>query len=803
MLPAQKIADELNRQLDSHNSAVVTAPPGAGKSTLLPITIYRHFTEGRILVLEPRRLAARQIAERMAFMLSEKVGETVGYRVRQDTKVSDKTRIEVITEGILTRMLISDPELEGVSVVIFDEFHERSLNSDVALTLCRESQSILRPDLRIVVMSATIDTSVICEALSAPLVESEGRMFPVDIIYSADDLGVPPWNDPKDAYTTIIRTILKAHREHEGDILVFLPGEAEIRRCEDLLSDGKGLLSSNDSSSTITTHICPLYGLLSPDQQRLAIAPSKEGERKIVLATSIAETSITIEGVRVVIDTGLCRKQSFDQRTGLSHLETVRISMDMANQRSGRAGRVAPGVCYRLWTKSTEYAMEECRTPEILYADLAPLALDVAAWGENDIEALPWLTLPPRGNVKQGHALLSLLKAIDEKGNITPHGKTLWRHPYHPRIANMIAKAETLGMKSEAIHLAETLENQRSPKNTSRTPHSNIILQNPSPKGGGWEGALLSFAYPERIAHHLPEGIGRYRLANGSNATVDANDPLCSHEWIVIASMNASGNGNVFLAAPLSPSDLEEHITERENLSWDNKQGCIIAQRERRIGNLLVDARPLANASRELIVSTICEAAKKYGTSMLDFSDSVLNMQRRIATASLWHPELELPDFSTEAILERASEWLPLFIGKASTTAELKKIDLASALWNTIPYDVQQSLDRIVPTHITLPSGRRHKVEYRQGAEAPIVRVRLQECFGMTDTPRVDNGSRPILMELLSPGFKPVQLTQDLRSFWSSTYFEVRKELRRRYPKHAWPEDPTTIINTEQQNGKK
>ena len=764
-LPAHKIADAVNQQLEEHNSLVITAPPGAGKSTLLPLTIMQHLdnSTGKVLMLEPRRLAARQIAERMSYMLGEPVGKTVGYRVRHETKVSKDTRIEVITEGILTRMLVSDSTLEGVSVVIFDEFHERSIHSDVALALTRESQQIIRPDLRIVIMSATIDTAAICQALDAPLVQSEGKMHPVEIRYSSSDIPLPPWNNPKETLTDIVRTIISAHRDNEGDILVFLPGESEIRRCQEMLGTSLG-----------STNICPLYGLLSPQEQRLAIAPSQSGERKIVLATSIAETSITIEGVRVVIDTGLCRKMTFDPRSSLSHLETVRISMDMARQRSGRAGRVAPGVCYRLWNKATELRMEECRTPEIEEADLSPMLLDIAAWGESDASNLLWLTPPPSPHVKQGASLLLLLGATDQDGKITAHGRKLWHHSYHPRLAQMVVKAESMGKVSEAIKLAEALENRK-------------ITDS---HWGETEGALLAYAFPERIAQQQKEGIGNYRLANGANATVESSSPLTSHEWIVIANMNATGNGNIHLAAPLSFSDLKQHAQERNNISWDNKQGTIIARREQRIGNLLISSRPISDGNRELITHTICEAAKKLGTSMLSFSDDVLHLQRRIATASQWHPELHLPDLSTDIVLQSVHDWLPLYIGKATTTSELKKIDLTTVFWSLLTYDQQQDVDRIVPTHIKLPSGRRAKIEYRQGAEQPILRIRLQECFGMQETPRVDDGTRPILMELLSPGFKPVQLTQDLRSFWSTTYFDVRKELKRRYPKHAWPENP-------------
>lgn len=768
-LPAIHIAEEINNRLGRHSSLVVTAPPGAGKSTLLPLTIYKAMAEhklfgdadGKVIVLEPRRLAARQIAERMASMLGERVGESVGYRVRQDTKVSDKTRIEVITEGILTRMLVSDSTLDGISVVIFDEFHERSINSDVALTLTKEVQNIIRPDLKIVVMSATIETQQICDFLNAPLIESEGRMYPVEVINSNEDI----WNSQEDVAIIVGRAIAKAHRENEGDILAFLPGEAEIRRCQELLGEALS-----------PTHVCPLYGMLSSAEQRLAIAPSEAGERKIVLATSIAETSITIEGVRVVVDSGLCRKMVYDARSGLSHLETVHVSLDMAKQRSGRAGRVAPGVCYRLWTKAAEHRMQESRIPEIVEADLSPMVLDIAAWGEGTMESLHWLTEPPQTHVKQAVGLLSMLNAIDVLGAITAHGRKLWRYPYHPRIAQMLVKAEGTQLKPLANRLAEILESAPS----SWPKH----IDEPG------TGSLLACAYPERIAMRLNDGFGQYRLAGGSAATVEINDLLAAHKWIAIASMNATGNGRVFLAAPLDDDDLEEYIKVRDNISWDNKQGTIVVQRERRIGVLLVDSKPIHNAKPEEIVKTICDAAKKYGTSMFDFSDAVQNLQCRIETVSQWHPELNLPVVDTDSVLDKASEWLPFFIGKATTTSELRKIDITAVIWGMLDFEQQQMVDKIAPAHLSLPSGRRVRVEYRLGAELPIVRVRLQECFGMTDTPRVDNGTRPVLMELLSPGFKPVQLTQDLRSFWSGTYFDVRKELRRRYPKHAWPENP-------------
>ena len=804
-LPVAEVAGEIDRLLPQNSCVVVTAPPGAGKSTLLPLTILENLPEGKVLMLEPRRVAARQIAERMAWMLGEPVGRTVGYRMRFEQKVSAGTRIEVLTEGVLVRRLVDDPGLEGVSVVIFDEFHERSLTTEVALALTREAQQVLRPDLRMLVMSATIDTDALCRDLDAPLVESRGKMFPVEVVRGKEEA------KPENAAELVAQTVRLAHRDHAGDILAFLPGEADIRRCAEHLGASLG-----------ETQVFPLYGMLSGEEQRRAIAPSAPGSRKIVLATPIAETSLTIEGVRVVVDSGLCRKPVYDPQRGLSRLETVRISRDMADQRAGRAGRVAPGVCYRLWSVATEQRMPPVRVPEILEADLAPTVLAIAAWGESRPERLPWLAPPPALSLRHARELLVELGALDANGCITPHGRALAGLPCHPRVAQMLLKADTPERKALAADLAALLEE----KDPLDTPEAGVYLRlkalrdaRQSRREGRWSrmcriaeqyrkmvrvpvddadpdpfeaGALLAAAYPERIAKAWKDGVGRFCLAGGDLAAVDPSDPLAASEWLAVGSLHAApgGVGRIFLAAPLGASDLKPYIRRRDVVAWDSRQGSVAARRESRVGQLAVSAQPLSDVPREEIVRVICEAARKEGTSMLDFSDEVQNLQRRVAAVAAWRPELELPDLSTETVLERAPEWLPPFIGKATTTAELKRIDLCAVLWSLLTFPQQQAVDRLAPSHITVPTGSRIRVEYRQGADAPVVRVRLQECFGLTDTPRVDDGRRPVLMELLSPGFKPVQLTTDLRSFWEGTYFEVRKELKRRYPKHAWPDDP-------------
>lgn len=821
-LPVSAIAEQLNAVLQAHEAAIVTAEPGAGKSTLLPLTILDCLggDAGKIILLEPRRVAARQIASRMAWLLEERVGETVGYRIRFDTMVSSRTRIEVVTEGILTRMLLDDPALEGVFAVVFDEFHERSLASDEAFALTRQCQSLLRPDLRLVVMSATIDTASLVAALHCPVLQSQGRMFPVDIVHSNEDA------DAFNAPQMVAHTILHAHRSFPGDILAFLPGEAEIRRTAGLLASGF------DTSGNESTHIFPLYGLLSNQEQARAIAPSPAGHRKVVLATPIAETSLTIEGVRVVVDSGLCRSMLFDSRSGLNRLQTQRISLDMATQRMGRAGRVAPGVCFRLWSAATEARMAAIRTPEIQQADLTSLLLDAAVWGERDVEALPWLTPPPRAAVSYARSLLLSLGAVAPDGTPTSHGRLLSRMPCHPRIAQMLVSAQTPVQKSLAADIAAILE-EKDPLSTNAFSaecgkhHDDDVslctrvdalrrargCRNPGP----WAriakiasqyadlahanednapanpfdvGALLASAYPERVGKAWRDGSATFQLAGGELVAVAPSDLLASADWIVVAAMHQKPNGvgKVFLASVVHPSDLVSFARQRDVVQWDNKSGTVVARSERRIGAILFDAKPLQGDTHKAIQQAVCNAIVRYGAALVNFSDPVQNMQRRIAFVASRHPELALPPVDNDSICQRALEWGPLFVGNASTTAELKKIDLCQVVWSLLSFEQQQSVDRMAPTHIQVPTGSRIRIEYRLGAEAPVLRVRLQECFGLVDTPKVDGA--PVLMELLSPGFKPVQLTTDLRSFWQSTYFEVRKELRRRYPKHSWPDDP-------------
>lgn len=808
-LPALSIADSINQTLKESANLVVTAPPGAGKSTLLPLTILEGMnSKGKILMLEPRRLAARQIAERMANLIGEPTGKTVGYRVRFENKVSAETRIEVLTEGILTRMLVNDATLEGIDAIIFDEFHERSIHSDLALALTLQAQHIIRPDLKIIIMSATIDTSFICQKLQAPLIECAGRMFPVRTVYAKAEV------DKYNIYKEVAAIVMQAHRDHEGDILAFLPGQADILRCEELLAN---------SLAGTSTQIYPLYGNLPPEKQRQAIAPSRHGERKIVLATPIAETSLTIEGVRIVVDSGLCRQLVFDAHTGLSHLTTVRISKDMAIQRRGRAGRVAEGICYRLWTQTSEHLMQEQRKPEIEEADLTTMVLDIAAFGEKDPMSLPWLTPPSHNNIYNAKHLLLSLQAISKDGSATLLGKKMAALPCHPRIAKMILCSDTDAQKALACDMAALLEekdpmsenadsdmtlritmlrSQREKKNLGRWARIAQIAQeyrkllqvkeDNHPVDPEAIGSLIASAYPERIAMAL-DNIGNYRMSGGQTLFINKEDPMSTHTWLAIASLNAVGKkGKVFLSAPVNIDDLP--TSTYTNISWDSKAGTVRMQRESRIGMLVIESKPIQDADKEQIIAIICSAIKKDGRSMLDWNEQVKRLQQRVAKIKQWHPEKDVPDLSTEHLMKTAAEWLPFYLeqeGKLKTTiAELKKLDLAEILWAQIPYELQEEIDHLAPTHIEVPSGSRIRIDYRPGAEAPVLSVRLQECFGMNQTPKIDNGRQPLLMELLSPGFKPVQLTQDLASFWQGTYFDVRKELKRRYPKHFWPENP-------------
>jgi len=807
-LPITEIISEVRTILSRENTLIVNAPPGAGKSTLLPLALMEEpwLQNKKIIMLEPRRLAAKTIAMRMASLLDEEVGENIGYRIRFENRIGNLTKIEVVTEGILTRMLHTDNSLENVGMVIFDEFHERSIYADVALALCREAQQVLRPDLRILIMSATLDMPQLTSLLKARAVVSQGKQYPVEIKYGT---GVDMYLLPELA----ARAVLKATSDHEGDALVFLPGEGEIKKCEEILrKELRGFA------------IHPLYGQLPSNKQYAAIMPSRDGKRKVVLATSIAETSLTIEGIRIVVDCGYTRVSRFDPNSALSRLETVMISKDSADQRAGRAGRLSPGVCYRLWTKATHAQLADNRTPEILESDLASLVLDMAQWGITDANQLTWLTPPPKGAVAQASELLHQLDAL-ESGRITAHGKKIHSLPCHPRIAHMLVLAEEHGSLPLATDIAAILEERDPlPKEAGidinlriealrRYRNENGFAQRMSriekvaesyrklfkvnPENGSFDpyetGVLLAYAYPERIACARPGNNAQFQLANGKLAMAGHRDDLAHEPWLSVAHIDArDGMGKIFMAAPLNPKDLAPLVKEKEVIVWDTRKGGLVASRDLRIGNIILQSKPISSPDEKHLIKAITNAIKQEGERLLNFNDQVVQWQNRVLSLRQWRPDDDWPDVSTQTLLQSNENWLAPYLQSVKKPEDLKKLDLADILHSSLDWEKQKALDRLAPTGISVPSGSTIRLHYPAPGEVPVLAVRLQEVFGLADTPKINEGRTGVVLHLLSPGYKPVQITSDLKSFWNNAYFEVRKDLKRRYPKHSWPDDPWT-----------
>jgi ATP-dependent helicase HrpB len=807
-LPVTEIIPQVKQHLAEQNTLIVNAPPGAGKSTLLPLVLIDEpWLEGKkILMLEPRRLAAKTIANRMSDLWGDKVGETIGYRIRFENRITETTRIEVVTEGILTRMIHSDNALEGIGLVIFDEFHERSIHADVAMALCREAQQVLRPDLRIMVMSATLNMPQLTALLNAPVAESQGKQYPVDVIYSGGQ-------DERLLPEMTARTVIKAINENPGDALVFLPGEGEIRKCAELLKH---------DLTDFAIH--PLYGVLPQSEQYRAIMPNKNGKRKIVLATSIAETSLTIEGIKIVVDTGFGKISRFDPKSGLSRLETVQISKDSADQRAGRAGRLSAGVCYRMWTKATHERLAEHRIPEIMEADLASLVLDMAMWGVTDILQLTWLSPPPKSHILQATDTLNQVGAL-ENGKITAHGKQIHQLACHPRIAHMLLMAKTESNKQLATDIAAILEERDPlPKDSGidlnlrvealRRGRKNNALGNRftriekvadqyrrmldvtvdnGPVDPYETGLLLAYAYPERIAFARRGNNAQFQLANGKYAVAGHRDSLADEPWLAVAHIDTrDGLGKIFMASPLNPKDLLPMVKEQEIITWDTRKGGLVATKDLRIGSIVLQSKPLPAPSPEFLVDAICNALKTEGESLLNFDENMQQLQCRIMSLRKWNPQEGWPEVSNLSLLASTKEWLAPFLTNIKKPEDLKKVNLAQALLSSLSWDKQQALETLAPQKIKVPSGSQISIQYLPYGDAPILSVRLQEVFGMAETPTINNGKTPLVLHLLSPGFKPVQVTSDLKSFWNNTYFEVKSELKRRYPKHAWPDDPWT-----------
>ncbi|AWN24477.1 ATP-dependent helicase HrpB [Deinococcus irradiatisoli] len=816
-LPVLELLPQLKAALAAHPLTLLQAPPGAGKSTGLPLELLHEpwLAGQRLLLLQPRRVAARAVAARLAASLGEKVGQTVGLRVRFETNVSAATRLEVVTEGILTRRLQHDPELLGpqwgaVGLVIFDEFHERSLNADLSLALVREVQGALRGDLRVLIMSATLDPSL-PERLGGgvPIIESRGRSFPVEVRYLAAD--------PADPSAAVTGAVLRALDEESGDVLAFLPGVAEIRRSLAALRGWRPDVA-----------VLPLYGDLPIAEQNRAIAPDPL-RRKVVLATSIAETSLTIDGVRVVVDSGLTRTQQFDPGSGLSRLVTVRVTRDSADQRAGRAGRTAPGVAYRLWSERTQPLLTAARAPEILGADLAPLVLEVAGWGAQ-VPDLPWLDAPPAMRVTAAQTLLSDLEALRE-GQITTQGRALLDLPTHPRLAHLLSGGAQLGLGALAADVAALLEERdplprgsgsdltrrvsalRAHRAGQRIEGDAAVLDRAERLSQQWRrllrlpaddrapapeqvGQLLFLAYPERAGQLRAGSTDRYLLAGGQGARLPEADDLASEPYLVAAHLDAgSGEGRIYLAAPLDPAVLEAQAEVSDTVAWDSRSGSLTAARERRYGRLLLGSQPLTRVPEALRLEAVRAAVQREGLESLAWTDEARQWQARVLSLRCWRGE-EWPDVSDAALLSRLDDWLTPHLGGVRRREDLGRIHLLPALQSLLPWPLPRQLDELAPTHLGVPSGHSVKLTYRPDGEAPILAVKLQELFGLADTPSVNAGRTPVLLHLLSPARRPVQITQDLRSFWNGGYFEVRKDLRGQYPKHPWPDDPWSAVPT-------
>ncbi|MCU0429318.1 MAG: ATP-dependent helicase HrpB [Cytophagaceae bacterium] len=811
-LPIFEVLEELKEQLRHQSAVIVQAAPGAGKSTVIPLQLlHEPWLEGKkILMLEPRRIAARAVATRMASTLGEEVGKTVGYRIRFEQKISKDTRIEVVTEGILTRMLQEDPALEEAGIVIFDEFHERSLHADVSLALLRESQSVLRPGLRLLLMSATFDSQRIAGFLNnAPVVKSAGRQFPVRMEYLAPD-------ENESLVQQMTRLIRQAWYAEEGDMLVFLPGAGEIHRTQEILS-----------GSLPEATLFPLYGELSGKEQDRALLPHPDGKRKIVLATSIAETSLTIEGIKIVVDSGWSRVSRFDPKSGFTRLETSPVTQDAADQRAGRAGRLGPGVCYRNWSKGAHQYLAPERKPEILEADVSSLLLELAQWGITHVGHLSWLDAPPSSAVSQAQRLLLDLGAIEPSGTITKLGKTIVKWPAHPRIGTMLMQAQRKGLSALACDVAAVLEEkdplpreqgadislrlellrkfrQKIPVQAERSTLERIersaqhwcqllnVNKEITPPDPYDVGLLLSYAFPERIAKKNDKQ--GFRLANGKPARLAYSyDPLNELPWLVAAQLDAgTQEGKIFSAAPFDPKQVEDQLTNQEFISWDYQKGQLLARMERRLGSIVVDSTPILSIPEETKLELLADVVKKEKWLLFDNSAAVDNLVARVESLRLWRPSEAWPEFSKEALCAHPLDWIGPYVSEIKKRDDFKKLDLYTILHSYLSWEQQQALQKLAPPGIEVPSGFHVPLQYKEDGSDPVLAVRLQELFGLPETPTVNEGRTQVLLHLLSPGYKPVQVTQDLKSFWNNTYQEVRKELKIRYPKHSWPEDPWT-----------
>lgn len=822
-LPIDEVLPALRLALAERHEAVLEAPPGAGKTTRVPLALLNEpwLAGQKILMLEPRRLAARAAAERLASELGEKVGQTVGYRIRLDSKVGPETRIEVVTEGILTRRLQHDPALEGVGLLIFDEFHERSLDADLALALSLNGRELFRDEqpLKILLMSATLEGERLASLLDdAPILRSEGRMYPVAMRWGR------PFVPGEFIEPRVVQTVLDAINDESGSLLVFLPGQAEIRRVNQQLADALG------SRSDIL--LCPLHGELDLAAQRAAIEPAPKGLRKVVLATNIAETSLTIDGVRVVIDAGLARVPRFDPGSGMTRLDTQRISRASATQRAGRAGRLEPGVCYRLWSEDQHAQLAAYGSAEILQADLAGLALQLARWGVAP-EQLIWLDMPPSASYAQARQLLERLGAL-HGAKLTAHGEAMAELPAHPRIAHLLIRGQDLGLAEMACDVAALLGERDILRGAGADVHSRLALlsgESRVARGGQggvqrarqlarqyrgylrgnatqpvadpdhprWLGALLALAYPDRVAQQRKPGGAEYRLANGRAALFSEVDGLMKQSWLVIADLGSrqgQREERIYLAAEFDPGLLDNVLSEQvsvvDQLDWDEREGVLRAERQRKVGELVLSREPLNGLDEAARTQALVNLVRRKGLELLPWTPELRQWQARVALLRqldlLAQGQSEWPDVSDGALLAGLEDWLGPYLGRVSRLSHFANLDLSSIVHNLLKWPLPQRLDELAPHHIKVPSGSSVRLDYSE--QPPILAVRLQELFGLADTPRIAGGRQVVKLHLLSPARRPVQVTQDLANFWRSTYAEVKKDLKGRYPKLFHKLDP-------------
>ena len=833
-LPIHECIPTLLDALNNAPHCVLQAPPGAGKTTQVPLSLLNApwLKEQKIIMLEPRRVAALNAANRMANMLGEKVGETVGYRMRQATKVGAKTRIEVITEGLLTRWLQDDPELTGVGIVIFDEFHERSLNTDVGLALSLQARELFRESdnpLKILVMSATLDSENVASLLEqstsqpshCPVVTSQGRSYPVDIRYQPVQATRKTNTFKNDDFLPpLVRAIEQALVQDSGSILVFLPGVREINRIHQALAP-------------LPNHtIClPLHGSLPLEQQQLAIAPTDNNCRKIVLATDIAETSLTIEGVRVVIDSGLTRNPSFDPNTGLTRLHTQGVSQASAEQRAGRAGRMEPGVCYRLWSEAQHNQRLRHTTPEIINADLMPLAITLLHWGVSHPSELQWLNPPAEANWQQALDALTNIGALAQNNTLTLLGQRLALFPCHPRLAALLIHSEEIGA-TDLGGIVAALLSERPPKNLGSDIYDHIgaVEQNRQPQHKAWQqrvkqlaknlcaplkrnntssqdkgeltGLLIANAFPERIAKRKASnnGVVVYQLANGRAAQLDESDALAQQPWLSVAEVGGlagQSQDRIFIACALNPrflkDELTHHIKEVTIAQWQDDKGRFIAEQRQLLGKIIIQQKALNNIPKDIKTQALTALLRDKGLDYLDWDDNSLQLVARVQLLRQYSGD-DWPDMSQNALLSTLDKWLTPHLANINTLADFKKIPVFSLLKTLLPWPQPQQLDELAPAKIAIPSGRMASIDYQQSP--PVLAVKLQEMFGCHTTPTILNGQQKITVHLLSPAKQPLQVTQDLAAFWATGYTEVKKEMKGRYPRHPWPDDPLSMEAT-------